>query len=65
MDRDLKDILYNKQDLINNTASQLIGLEIMEARQKLGYWFGRLTKKRKSIHLLGQKTFGGLYGISY
>lgn len=27
--------------------------------------FGRPTKKRKSIHLLGQKTFGGLYGISY
>lgn len=35
----LKDIMRNRQDLINNTASQLIGLEILEARQKLGYWW--------------------------
>jgi len=35
----MKDILSNHQDLTNNTASQLIGLEISVVREKLGYWW--------------------------
>ena len=31
--------LNNKQDLANNTASRLIGLEISEAAKMLGYWW--------------------------
>ena len=35
----MTDILNSRNALINNTASQLIGLEISEAVKRLGYWW--------------------------
>lgn len=35
----MRDILNNPQDLTNNTASQLIGLDISEAKERLGHWW--------------------------
>jgi hypothetical protein len=35
----MKDILNRREDLMNNTASQLIGLSFTTAREKLSFWW--------------------------
>ena len=48
--------LNERQDLINNSASQLIGLDISEARKMLGYWW---VLENQHVSSYGsQYTFG-------
>jgi hypothetical protein len=35
----MEDILNNREDMLNNSASQLIGQKFSEVRNKLSFWW--------------------------